>query len=83
MYVFILLTITNVKNNLKLQPKIKTALGSSLIKLLILKPPFLGLHLWHMEIPRLGIKSELQLPTYATATVTQDLSSVLIRHFKF
>ena len=29
---------------------------------------FLGLHLWHMEFPRLGIESELQLPAYATAT---------------
>ena len=33
---------------------------------------FLGLHLRHMEVPRLGIESELQLP--ATATATQDLS---------
>ena len=29
---------------------------------------FLGLYLWHMEIPRLGVKSELQLLAYATAT---------------
>ena len=29
---------------------------------------FLGLHLWHMEVPRLGVKLELQLPAYATAT---------------
>jgi len=28
---------------------------------------FLGLHLWHMEVPRLGFKSELQLPAYTTA----------------
>ena len=28
---------------------------------------FLGLYLWHMEIPRLGVESELQLPAYATA----------------
>ena len=28
---------------------------------------FLGLHLRHMEVPRLGIKSELQLPAYTTA----------------
>ena len=33
---------------------------------------FLGLHAWRMEVPRLGVKSELQLPTYATATATQD-----------
>ena len=37
---------------------------------------FLGLHLWHMEVPRLGVQSELQLPAYATATATRDLSRV-------
>ena len=29
-----------------------------------------------MEVPRLGIKSELQLPAYTTATTTQDPSRV-------
>lgn len=28
---------------------------------------FLGLHLCHLEVPRLGIESELQLPATATA----------------
>ena len=28
----------------------------------------LGLRFWHMEIPRLGVESELQLLTYTTAT---------------
>ena len=28
---------------------------------------FLRPHLWHMEVPRLGAKSELQLPAYTTA----------------
>ena len=28
---------------------------------------FLGAHLWHMEVPRLGVKLELQLPAYTTA----------------
>ena len=37
---------------------------------------FLGVHLWHMEVPRLGVKSELQLPAYAIATATQDPSRV-------
>ena len=32
------------------------------------------LHLWHMEVPRLGVKSELQLPAYTTATAMRDLS---------
>ena len=33
---------------------------------------FLGPYLWHMEVSRLGVKSELQLPADTTATATQD-----------
>ena len=33
---------------------------------------FLWLPLWHMEVPRLGIKLELQLPAYTTATATRS-----------
>ena len=33
---------------------------------------FLGLYLQHMEVPRLGVESELQLLAYTTATATQD-----------
>ena len=29
---------------------------------------FLEPHLWHMEVPKLGVESELQLPATATAT---------------
>ena len=29
---------------------------------------FLGPHRWHMEAPRLGVKSKLLLPAYTTAT---------------
>ena len=29
-----------------------------------------------MEVPRLGVRSELQLPTYVTATATQDSSQI-------
>ena len=36
----------------------------------------LGLHLWHIEFPRLGVKSELQLQANAIATATPDLSWV-------
>ena len=37
-----------------------------------------GLHPQHMDIPRLGVESELQLPAYATATATTmpDLSHI-------
>ena len=37
---------------------------------------FLGPRLRHMEVPRLGVKQELQLPAYTTATAMQDLSHV-------
>ena len=37
---------------------------------------FLGLHLQHVEVPRLGIESELQLLAYTTATAMRDLSHV-------
>ena len=33
-----------------------------------------------MEVPRWGVKMELQLPAYATATATQDLSYVFNLH---
>ena len=39
-------------------------------------PHFSGLHLWHMEVPRLGFKLELQLPAYTTATAMHDLSCI-------
>ena len=32
---------------------------------------FLGLRLQHMEVPRLGVKSELSMPAYTTATATR------------
>ena len=42
--------------------------------------PFLGPLPWHMEVPRLGVESELQLPDYTTATATQDPSRVCDVH---
>ena len=41
---------------------------------------FLGLHLWHMEVPRLGVKSGLQLLAYTTARAMQDPSHVCHLH---
>ena len=41
---------------------------------------FLGSQPWHMEVPRLGVKSELLLPAYTTATVTCDRSHVCNLH---
>ena len=41
---------------------------------------FLGLHLWHMEAPRLRVPSELPLPPLATAPATQDPSCICGLH---
>ena len=41
---------------------------------------FLRLHPRHMEIPRLGVESELQLPAYTTATATLDPSHICDLH---
>ena len=41
---------------------------------------FLGLHLQHMEVPRLGVESQLQLVVYTTATAMGDLSCVCDLH---
>ena len=41
---------------------------------------FLGLHLKHMEVPRLGIQLELQLPVCTTAMATPDPSHVCHLH---
>ena len=38
------------------------------------------LYLRHMEVPRLGVRSELQLPAYVTAIPMQDLSYVCNLH---
>ena len=37
---------------------------------------FLGLYLQHTGTPKLGVESELQLPTYTTATATPDPSLI-------
>ena len=39
----------------------------------------LWLHLRQMEIPGLGVESELQLPAYATAMATPDLKQYWIQ----
>ena len=40
---------------------------------------FLGLlHLRHMEVPRLGVESELQLPVYTTARIEPVSSWVVV-----
>ena len=41
---------------------------------------FLGPHLQHIEVPRLGVESELQLLADATATATWEMSHVCDQH---
>ena len=41
---------------------------------------FLGLHPWHVEVPRLEVKLELRLPAYTTATATPDPSCICDLH---
>ena len=42
---------------------------------------FLQLHLWHMEVPSLGVELELQLPAYTTATATPDPKRICYLHY--
>ena len=41
---------------------------------------FLGLHLRHMEVPRLGVLPELQLLAYTTAIATWEPSRICDLH---
>ena len=41
---------------------------------------FLGPHLRHMEIPKLGVESELQLQAYTAATATWDPGGICDLH---
>ena len=41
---------------------------------------FKWLHLWHMDIFRLGVESKLRLQAYDTAMATPDLSCICDLH---
>ena len=47
---------------------------------LFLVVAILGPPPWHMEGPRLGVESELQLPAYTTTTAISDLSCIYDLH---
>ena len=51
-----------------------TALAQSFVLVFFGLFVFLGLHLRYMEVPRLGVKSELQVLACTTATATPDPS---------
>ena len=44
---------------------------------------FLKLYPWHMEVPRLGVESELQMLAYITATAMWNLSQVCNPHWNW
>ena len=41
---------------------------------------YFSFYLRHIDVPGLGVESELQLPAYTTATATADLSSICDLH---
>ena len=41
---------------------------------------FLEPHLWHMEVPRLGVQLELQVPAYTTAIAMPDPNLICDLH---
>ena len=43
---------------------------------------FFSLHLQYMEVPRLRVKSELQLPAYSTTTAKLDPSRICHLHHR-
>ena len=45
-------------------------------------PRFLWPHLWHMEVPRLGVQLELQLQACTTAAAMRDPSHVCDLHHR-
>ena len=63
-----------------LMRKMKNAEYMKLGKLFFVLFFFLGPHPWHMEIPRLGVQLELQLPAYTTATATPDPTRICDLH---
>ena len=63
-------------------PPVTHSLGPHLVspKSFVVVVVFLGPHLEHMEVPRLGVQSELQLLAYTTAAATPDPSCICDLH---
>ena len=75
-------TISNVKMALACIPK-ACSLSLCIYIYIYIFPhlfAYLELHPWHMEVPRLGVQSELQLPAYTRATATLDPNCVCNLH---
>ena len=65
-------------NHIQDQVRCYAVLSSSLSMTIIFF--FLGPHLRHMEVPRLGIESEVQLPAFTAATAMPDPSRLCQLH---
>ena len=68
----LLFNIENITVNFKNLVNINLSLPQNFFFFFV----FLCSHLQHMEVPRLGVRSELQLPAYVTTIATCDLSCV-------
>ena len=66
------------KGSLLLRCSFSALLSSLLLFLFVCL--FLGPHLQHLEVPRLGVERELYLSAYTTATAMSDLSHVCSLH---
>ena len=66
-------------NQLNSNLKVNHILRAQWLMLLIIETffflVFLGSHMWHMEVPRVGVQSELQLPAYTIGTAMPDPQS--------
>ena len=60
--------------------KTSTQKMTTLLKEIGIFSVFSGLHSQHMEVPRAGVESELQLPVHTMATATPDPSCVCDLH---
>ena len=58
------------KGSLKLNRKINNFIIIIIIIIFFFFFCFLGLHSWHMDVPKLGVELELQLLAYTTAMAT-------------
>ena len=65
---FLLQQPKETRTSLSLLPKLKDFYYLIFFILFL----FLGPHPQHMEVPRLGVESELQLLAYSTVTATPD-----------
>ena len=84
---FLLLAYRWVRKDWKKERNVSFPAFSLVLVFVFLFSPFpsviifcLRLHLWHIEVPGLGVKSEPHLPAYTTATATWDPGHIFDLH---